>query len=337
MASNTCFGIYEFTDEKKGFFKKVIKPLVESHTGLVYQDAQDEYEPKEIKMYRIAEMIRKSRLVIVDVDNQNANVFFELGVAYESKIPTVIICKEKAFLETWNSKPPFDLQGREFLIYKDNQDLKVQLSKKIHSTIYLAKKIIPTWLTKDTIVVVKAPDSLEMKASSQAWVTQPLNCDFVISYDASLSKGHSKNPDLRFHISNKPYDLKINEPSNFPRITVIYPWEIAEDEDKFQCHIDYFEKPEDHQKPGARLVQQSVSINNKSSQMKFSAFCTFCFPSMVFEASNFSDATQRLIVSKDFLAQRGFLMNRPVYIGFETVANTMAEISNISISEIESN
>ncbi len=340
MASNTCMGVYQFKNSNipKDLFRNVIKPLVESYAGLHFVDALDEYEANEIKMYHIAEMIRSSRLVIADITNKNANVFFELGVAYESKIPVVIICLKKEFEKSesdggWGGRPPFDIQGREILPYEDEKDLKVKLTKFIHSIIYKSKMAVLTWVPNDGRKLTNhAPDRLEISPDNEVWLTKPINFDFTISYKASLDKvgqDLKKGCDLRLLLSNAPFNSD-NPSSNYPRIAVIYPWESVElNYDKRECHIDYL----NGQGSVVRMVQESVS--EIQDALEFEAFCSFVFPNMVFEASKFLDERQRLIVCKDRFLEKGFHVNRPVYVGFSTTNQTKAVISNIVIKEIQ--
>ena len=106
--ANTCMGIFRFREEEKRIFNSIIKPLVESHTGLTYVDALSYYEPLTIKMDLISKMIEEARLVIVDVSEKNPNVFLELGVAYNLRKPIVLLCSKKSFeskaQKYWNKK-----------------------------------------------------------------------------------------------------------------------------------------------------------------------------------------------------------------------------------------
>lgn len=93
---NTCMGVFQFDQERRNLFEKIIKPLVESHTGIKYVDASFYYESSNIKMDLISKMIEESRLVIVDLSEKNPNVFLELGIAYCLKKPLVLLCSKKA-------------------------------------------------------------------------------------------------------------------------------------------------------------------------------------------------------------------------------------------------
>jgi hypothetical protein len=94
---NTCMGIFQFDDDGKKLFDKIVKPLVETHTRLVYEDARDYYEPFSIKMDLISRMIEESNLIIADLSQKNPNVFLELGIAYNLKKPLILLCSEDSY------------------------------------------------------------------------------------------------------------------------------------------------------------------------------------------------------------------------------------------------
>jgi len=75
-SSNTVMAVFTFDDETTDRFKKVVQPLVETHTGLKYVDARSFYEPLTVKMSFISELIEESRLVIVDAAMRSLQVAF---------------------------------------------------------------------------------------------------------------------------------------------------------------------------------------------------------------------------------------------------------------------
>ena len=65
--TNTCMGVYQFDAESKRIFQNIVKPLVETHTGLTYVDGMSHYEPSTIKMDLISRLINEANLIIIDV------------------------------------------------------------------------------------------------------------------------------------------------------------------------------------------------------------------------------------------------------------------------------
>lgn len=76
----------------------------------------------------IVNVIKMSKIVVVDVTNKNPNVMFELGYALACKKPHVIISQSNEFL-------PFDIQNIRTLIYRNSwqgiEDLHRELQKFI--------------------------------------------------------------------------------------------------------------------------------------------------------------------------------------------------------------
>ena len=80
--NNTCMGIFRFSKKYYDLFDQVIYPLIQTHTGLVCHDARSYYEAQTIKMDLIARMIEESSVVIIDISENNPNVFLEFGIAF---------------------------------------------------------------------------------------------------------------------------------------------------------------------------------------------------------------------------------------------------------------
>ena len=59
--TNTCMGVYQFDDEGKRIFSTIIKPLIETHTGLTYVDGLSNYDSSNIKMDLISNQLYKQK------------------------------------------------------------------------------------------------------------------------------------------------------------------------------------------------------------------------------------------------------------------------------------
>jgi predicted nucleotide-binding protein len=66
---------------------------------------------------RVLESIRKADLIVADINQQNPNVFFELGLARAMGKPTIILVSSKS-----GDRLPSDLTGLHFILY-DPKDL----------------------------------------------------------------------------------------------------------------------------------------------------------------------------------------------------------------------
>lgn len=71
----------------------------------------------------VLKMINRARLIIVNVDGRNPNVFYELGIAHSLNKPTIIISKTEEI--------PFDIRSKNIIIYNDENQLKVELAKAL--------------------------------------------------------------------------------------------------------------------------------------------------------------------------------------------------------------
>lgn len=329
--TNTCMGIFPFDSEKEKLFDSIIKPLVGSHTGLTYVDARTYYEASDIKMNLIASMIEDAKLIVTDLSVKNVNVFFELGIAYNSKKPMVLICSKKSFEEEWKSRMPFDIKGRELLIFEDENDLKVKMGKFIFDSLYKTKEMTVSWVSQSKENHVKSVSRIEIFNKGPVWSNIGINNNFIVSFNVKIhnlidavSIRENRNPDIRLHLSSNP--------GVSPYILLIFPWELSEmDRDKYECHIDYFM----NNPSGAhiRLQQVCVAERNIDKIKEFQVMVTFCWPNLVFESNFFEDKVERLLVPKSDLQAKGYPLHLSQYIGFESL-NSRVTIDNIAIKEI---
>lgn len=325
---NSCMGIYPFDEKRKEIFDEIVKPLVESHTGLVYEDARDYYEPSFIKMDLISKMIEESSLVIADLSEKNPNVFLELGIAYNLRKPLILLCSKNAFeeKEKWDKKLPFDLQGRDLLIFDDENDLKVKLGKFISDSLYLTKAVTLSWISTCKDNHIKSATEIEIFNKGEIWSDIGLNSNFIISFHVKIHNvlEELNNPDVRLFLSTTTV--------GYPRIVNIFPWERSEmDNTKYECHIDYF--PSSIFGEHVRLQQVSVAEKNIDIIKEFDVFLSFCWPNLVFESSFFEDKINRLMYPINGFRTKGYPVHLSQFIGFESI-NSRVSINNIKIKEV---
>ena len=328
-SSNTVMAIFQFDDETRRLFELIVRPLVETHTGLKYLDGASYYEPLTIKMNLISKMIEEARLIIVDVSHKNPNVFIELGIAYCLNKPLVLLCSRESWEgtteEQWNKKVPFDIEGRELLIFSDEDDLKVKLGRFISDSLYRTREVAVTWDSQSKDNHIKSSSEIEIFGPGEVWSSSAVHSNFIISYHVRIHevKAQDRNPDIRLYISGAP--------AGYPRVVNIFPWESSEIEsDKYECHIDYFP---DESGSHSRLQQVAVGPKNLDIIRDFDVFVSFCWPNLVFESSFFEDKVNRLYVSLSSLRTRDYPVHFGQYIGFESV-NSRVTVENIRVKEV---
>lgn len=231
--------IFQFDDKTRRLFELIVRPLVETHTGLKYVDGASYFEPLTIKMNLISKMIEEARLIIVDLSHKNPNVFIELGIAYYLNKPLVLLCSrqswEGATKRQWNKKVPFDIEGRELLIFSDENDLKVKLGRFISDSLYKTREVAISWDSQSKDNHARSSSEIEIFGPGEIWSASAVNSNFIINYHIKVHevKRPDRNPDIRLYISGAP--------AGYPRVVNIFPWESSEmDQEKYECHIDYF-------------------------------------------------------------------------------------------------
>ncbi len=332
--TNTCMGVYEFTQENKRMFNLIIKPLIETHTGLTYIDALSHYEPLFIKMDLITRQIEEANILVVDISSKNPNVFIELGIAYALKKPMVLICSERSFYskdkDCWSEKIPFDIRSRELLIFRDDNDLKVMLSRSISDCLFKTKTKNVSWCSENKNNHIKSASEFEIFEHGNIWSNIGISSSFTLSYRVQIhNSDYIKNPDIRLFFSSSL--------NGYPRIVIIFPWEHSEiNMTEFECHIDYFKanNPGEFQENHLRLQQRSVGQKSSSLIRDFNVFVSFCWPNLVFESTIFEDKVKRLLVPISQLRDLGYPIHLSQFIGFEAINNSNVTIDNIIIKEI---
>jgi|GEM_PF-3178848 len=328
--SNTVMAIFQFDHPTRQLFETIVKPLIETHTGLKYVDAASYYEPFTVKMRLISKMIEEARLVLVDISKKNPNVFMELGIAYSLNKPIVFLCSRQSWegrkREEWGKKVPFDIEGRELLLFRDENELKVKLGRFISDSLYKSREVALSWTAKTKDNHIKSSSEIQIFKPGEIWSASAVNSNFVINYHVTLHevKQPDRNPDVRLYICDKQDD--------FPRIVNIFPWEFSEiDQQKYECHIDYFSSRsgQDH----VRLQQVSVGPKDINLIKNFDVSISFCWPNLVFESTFFENKIDRLYVSLTDLRTRGYPIHFAQYIGFEAI-NSVVTIDNIRVEEV---
>ena len=127
----TCFVIQPFDSGKfDKRFNDVYAPAIEAADLEPYRVDRD--PGVEIPIESIEEGIRNAAVCLADITSDNPNVWYELGFAFASGRPVVMVCSS----ERTNGKYPFDIQHRTVIGYKtdsssDFNELKNTLTTRI--------------------------------------------------------------------------------------------------------------------------------------------------------------------------------------------------------------
>lgn len=68
--------------------------------------------------------ILQSNIIIANINGRNPNVFYELGICHTLGKPVIIISNIK-------DNPPFDINAKNIIFYKDSNDLQFQLRSEL--------------------------------------------------------------------------------------------------------------------------------------------------------------------------------------------------------------
>lgn len=108
---NSCFVVMPFDSLFQTEYERVIRPAVEEF-GLKCVRGDEIYSKPQI-MSDVWNSIRKSRLMIAELTNRNANVFYEVGLAHAIGKPIILLTRNE-------DDVPFDLRSLRYSFYNIN-------------------------------------------------------------------------------------------------------------------------------------------------------------------------------------------------------------------------
>ncbi len=155
-ALGTCFVLMPFKEPFDTYFESIIKPAV--HAARLDPDRGDSlFRPSPI-MADIWQMIQDSKVLVAELTEKNANVFYELGLAHAIGKPVVLISDDL-------SDVPFDLQSLRVIIYDKNDpawgtELKSNITESLGETLEDTASAVPSMFRK----VVKSQAPTETKS-----------------------------------------------------------------------------------------------------------------------------------------------------------------------------
>ena len=127
----TCFMIQPFDAGKfDKRFEQVFKPAIIAAGLDPYRVDQDPHV--DIPIDAIESGIRSASICLADITTDNPNVWYELGYAFATGTPVVMVCSS----ERESKKYPFDIQHRSIIPYTvdapgDYESLKNKIVEKI--------------------------------------------------------------------------------------------------------------------------------------------------------------------------------------------------------------
>ena len=106
----TAFVVMPFgSEDLQVVYDDYVKPTIEGHCSLKCVRGDDMFGSDGI-MDDVLNAIAKAEIVIADLTGQNANVFYEVGIAHANKKPVLLLAQSM-------DDVPFDLRHRRVLLY----------------------------------------------------------------------------------------------------------------------------------------------------------------------------------------------------------------------------
>lgn len=155
----TCLVLMPFKEPFDTYYLSIIKPAVTA-AKLHSVRGDSLFRPSPI-MADIWQMIQDSEVLVADLTEKNANVFYELGLAHAIGKPVVLISDNLADV-------PFDLQSLRVIIYDKNDpswgsELKTSIVESLGETLTDTASVVPSMFRK----VVKSQAPTESKTNQR--------------------------------------------------------------------------------------------------------------------------------------------------------------------------
>lgn len=122
------FVVMPFAAEFEDVYILGIREVAEQ-LGLTVERA-DDIEHNENILETIQASIRDSSAVVADASTSNPNVFYEIGYAHAKERPTILLCRA-------GQAVPFDIRGKNMIMYTSIVDLRDRLKRRLKDTLGL--------------------------------------------------------------------------------------------------------------------------------------------------------------------------------------------------------
>jgi len=152
----TCFVLIPFKEPFETYYRLIIKPAIGS-ANLEVKRGDSLFTPTPI-MGDVWQMVQEAKVLVAELTEKNANVFYELGLAHAIGKSVVLIS------ETMDDVP-FDLQQLRVILYdKDDpawgNKLKTSLTNALQETVGSPVDAVPPMFRKK--VKSQAPEDSEI-------------------------------------------------------------------------------------------------------------------------------------------------------------------------------
>lgn len=153
---DTCFIIMPFGDWFDTYYETIYLPAIEA-TGLTARRADNLYRPSAI-INDIWALTNEAKLILADLSEKNANVFYELGMAHALAKPAILVTESMEDV-------PFDLRSLRVIVYEKNQpDWGDALREKIQLAI---QEVLASPLDAVLPTFIKVKDSSPQPTASK--------------------------------------------------------------------------------------------------------------------------------------------------------------------------
>lgn len=129
MAETLCFVVMPFRPELNYFFL-YLKRYLEERYRIRVERGDSNVLTKEL-LKKISEQITEASFLIADITGSNANVFFEIGIAYERNKPIIFLTQDDP------KDAPVDARQFEFIKYQldSHEDFLARLDNAVRNVL----------------------------------------------------------------------------------------------------------------------------------------------------------------------------------------------------------
>lgn len=218
----TCFVIQPFDSGKfDKRFEDIYKPAIEAAGLVAYRVDKD--PEVSIPIESIEKGIRQAALCLADITADNPNVWYELGYAFATGRPVVMVCSE----ERTGKKYPFDIQHRSIIPYmadapSDFDRLRENLTTRI-------KAIVESGEVLEQIAESDPVTQIEGLTQTEILVLAVIAGSIFLP-DSRVAVYIAKNDAERAGVTNMGFNIAIRKLTAKKFIEIAELWNDRDDE-----------------------------------------------------------------------------------------------------------
>lgn len=127
------FYILPFKRENEDMMKAIQTELNKKKVNLDLVKAGDifDYKYQNNIIAEIRDSINNAKVIITDISDINANVYFELGFAMASNKNLIMICNHDAFDKNYKENLPLDIATTRVIFYKQGFQSETEAANRI--------------------------------------------------------------------------------------------------------------------------------------------------------------------------------------------------------------